>query len=213
MFWVYTNEPINSWNFSQTTPRDTRAEFLGISAALGFISVDKDNLYLVSSATSTFNLNVSFQYYIFALDLSQQFTAPIIKTGAIGGKRGNTVFKLAKEGKDISSQSLEDFAVHSDARSPLIHSVNVGLINESLGSGYAFTVHHNLGYIPMFFGYSTTSAGRYVIRAAGGGGGTNFITADAEKIQWKDTIVGTVPQTIVILKDPFMVDYSVRVSI
>lgn len=211
MFWIYSNQPIESWSLTQTAALGNRSDYIG---QVNFvIPTMSRNRLTITSNVSSLNNYISFRYYIFALDLDKQYTAPIIKVGnQTAGKRGKSVFKLAKSGKDINSPNLNDYAIHSDARSPLIHSVNPGIVNEDIGGGsYAFTIYHNLGYAPMFFGYLKGASGSYTQTATGGGGTTKF-TADEQKVRYQSTANGQA-LTIVILKDPFEIDFTVNVTI
>lgn len=206
MCWFFSNLPISNYNTFAATAADERAEYFGPGFAVPQIY---DNRIIVPN--EFFKHYQSFYYYIFALDLTKQFTAPIVKTGGVGGK-SRKVFKIAKPNKDIFSSRLEDYVVHSQARSPLIHSVNPGVVNENIGAaGYAFTVYHNLGYNPMFFGYTKNADGSYRQINTGSSGSTIF-RADEQKIRWQEAPSGR-ELTIVVLKDPFLVDYSVQVNI
>lgn len=210
MYWVFSNLPLTGYD-NISTAADNRAEFFGPTMFPPRIYANKLK-YQDSGIASLSAGYQSLYYYIFALDLTKQFTAPVIKVGAVGGKAKKSVFKIAKPTKDVNSSSLEDFVIHSKTRSPLIHSVNPGIINEPLGAaGYGFTVYHNLGYNPMFFGYLKNDDGSYNQVATGSGGSTIF-QADEQKIRFQQATSGQ-GISIVILKDPFTVDYSVSVSI
>lgn len=211
MFWFFTNDTIDSWLNSGAIKSDNRSEFFG-SLGGGSLTISANQLFYSNNFTgSTSSLNG--YYYIFANDITTQFTAPITNAGAQpAGRSNNRIFKVAKPGKDISSKDLQDFAIHSDTRSPLIHSINPGKVSPdpNVAGGNSFTVYHNLGYIPMFFGY-TYSNGVYSMLPTGSGGSTIF-TADTQKVQFQESVSGR-QMTIVILKDPFLIDYSVSVTV
>lgn len=199
-FWYFANTPITSWSGS-TVGIEERSEFMG--AIGGSIeATDKQLKFVGGSATGAAQL----YYYVFALDLAKPYTAPIIKTGAVIGQRGNDdrVFKIAKENKDIKSKDLFDYVIHSKARSPLIHSVT-----PSKGAVKELTVDHNLSYVPMFFGFQKTSTG-YTNIYTGSGGSTIFKGSDT---QVSFTSGSALEVSIVILKDPFDISYSVRASV
>lgn len=201
-FWFFSNSTIGGWLNSGAVLNQNRSEFFGPTAN-GTISINENNLIYTPTTGTTGSLNL--YYYIFALDLSKQYIAPIIKVGSIsGGDSQNFVFKLAKEGKNVSSNNLDDFVIHSRARTPLIHSVN-----PSQGVTKSFTVTHKLGYNPIFFGFTKVN-GYYTMIATGSGGSSNFTSTD-QIIQFNDT--GGKEITIVILKDPFDIDYTVQVNI
>lgn len=91
------------------------------------------------------------RYYIFRLDLSTSFTAAQISGSTTASvKNDNYVFKMTKEGKDISSTDMRDFSLHSGTRSPMVHMVRPGSMGVVSG-GWGATVNHNLGYIPEVF--------------------------------------------------------------
>ncbi len=140
---------------------------------------------------------------LFTLDLSKLFIAPVVKIGGTDGNPGSRKFKLAKEGKSIHSTRLRDFVITTDARSPLIHSVSPGKVQAGGGDiyGTGFTVEHNLGYVPLSFGYSKGSDGYYSLLASGGGGSTRFASTST-KIIFGESSAGR-ELTIVIMKDPF----------
>lgn len=202
MFWFFSNSVISGWNNSGTQSSQDRSEFFGPSGN-GSISSTENKLIYTPTSGTTGSLNL--YYYIFALDLSKQFTAPITKVGSVtGGSDPRFVFKLAKDTKNIDSNNLDDYIIHSRARSPLIHSVN-----PSNGTTKSFTVQHNLGYLPMFFGYTKGTNG-YTLIPTGQGGSSSF-QSDENKITFADS--GGKEITIVILKDPFLLDYTVSVNV
>lgn len=204
MYWFFSNTTINGWQNSGAITNTTRSEFFG-PIANGSISVTDSQLKFTAGLATTGSLQL--YYYIFALDLTKRFNAPIIKVGDVsGGSNEKRVFKIAKPGKDIHSPNLEDYVVHSRARSPLVHSVTPGLV-----IGGEFTVEHNLGYNPMYFPYTKNADGSYELMPTGSGGTTRFRT-DENKITFTESGSGR-DMTIVVLKDPFVIDQRVGVSI
>lgn len=204
-FWYFANTPINTWAVFLTAGQEARSEFMG-PLGDGAMEIDAKSLKFQPRGSFPAVTGPAQLYYqIFALDITKQYNAPIIKLGGIQGSRPNRVFKVAKEGKDISSDNLFDFVIHSRARSPLIHSVN-----PSPGAQTNFVVPHNLLYQPLFFGFEKTSRGTYKSMFTGQGGSDSF-QADDTKVTYQGS--GAKEITIVILKDPFLVDYSVSVSV
>lgn len=203
VFWYFSNMSESAWQGSGALNQAKRAEFFG---PVGDGTLGIDGGQLTYKAGFPFTSGVArIYYYIFALDLTKQFDAPIIKVGALaGGNDGNHVFKIAKHGKNVASKDLSDYIIHSRARSPLIHSVN-----PSNGSVKNFVVNHGLGYTPMFFGYVKNN-GKYSLLQTGQGGSSSFLS-DEKNITFNDN--GGKELTIVVLKDPFLVDYSIRVNI
>ncbi len=203
VFWYFSNATINKWLGTGTMTNERRAEFFGPIGSAASIKINDSKLVYESGGFATGNLNL--YYYIFGLDLTKQYTAPIIRVGAQPGEQGNRVFKIAKEGKSVSSDDLRDFVIHSRARSPMVHSVNPsGTIVKT------FIVTHDLGYNPMFFGYTKGTDGYYTLIPTGTGGSSNFTSTD-KTVTFNDT--GGKEITIVILKDPFIIDQSVVVSV
>jgi hypothetical protein len=213
VFWWFSNATLAAWSngFGDTLVNEQRSEFFGPTGG-GTLSIDANKL----NFSPEVNTNVGAlngYYYIFALDLTKQYTAPVVRIGAVSGRgEDKYVFKIAKPGKDVSSHNLDDFIVHSRARSPLIHSVNPGKVTEDLGGGnFGFTVYHDLDYLPMFFGYTKNANGSYSIIYTGQGGSTLF-ESDEKKIRFTEA-ANTREMTIVILKDPFLIDYTRQVVV
>lgn len=236
MFWIIINDNIGS--YSHATPfipdgnpvvAEDRAEFNGpTSYQVGFINpvMTLDGLYIefITTVVPT-PPPIKITYYIFTLDIRENYIAPIIKTGRLVGPRGsNTVFKIAKEGKDVSSHRLEDYVVHSRARSPLIHQVFHGNIqpDPSFVGGYGVEVFHNLGYSPVIFAYAKTdgiSLGLGIGRTQDAwmtgpaGDPTDGFQIDDQKIRWNGFAINGLEITFVILKDPFELDVIAKVIV
>ena len=202
MFWFFTNNAINAWQGAVAHITEERSEFFG--PGVGNIRVNDKKLSFQEDASNQTG-SLKLYYYIFALDLTEPYIAPITKVGGVGGGKPARVFKIAKNGKDITSANLQDFIIHSHARSPLIHSVNPsGKVTKD------FTATHNLGYLPMFFGYEKQTDGSYTMLPTGQGGSSS-LKSTLNDVTFTDTAGKEV--TIVILKDPFIIDYSVKVSV
>lgn len=205
-FWYFANTPLAAWQNNGPVGVQNRSEYMG-PLGDGNMEITNNKLqFQPNSAFPSTNGKAQLYFYIFALDITKEFKAPQVKVGALSGPADNDhVFKIAKEGKSIDSTDLFDYVVHSRARSPLIHSVNPspGVIKE-------FIVEHNLGYLPMFFGFEKTATGSYKAMPTGQGGSSSFQSTD-KTIRFTDT--GGKEMTIVILKDPFLIDYSVQVNV
>lgn len=205
VFWYFANTPETAWeNFGAIT-QARRAEFFG-PIGDGSLGMDASKLFYTPNSFPLTSGTARLYFYIFALDLSKQYNAPIIKVGAVsGGNNNNFAFKIAKNGKDVSSNDLSDFILHSRARSPLIHSVN-----PSPGVVKSFVINHNLGYVPMFFPYQKNANGSYTLLPTGQGGADSLLS-DINNIIF--TSAAGKELTIVVLKDPFLIDNSIRVNI
>lgn len=198
-FWYFTNIPINAWQNFGNYGIEPRSEFMG---PINLKMTDK-KLTMQSQGSGGPG---QLYYYIFALDLTKDYTAPIIKQGAPTGPRGlDHVFKIAKEGKDVSSDNLFDFVIHSRARSPLIHSVS-----PSPGAVKSFSVEHKLGYLPIFFAFQKNADGSYSPIYTGQGGATSLLSTE-NTVTFNTT--GTAEVTIVILKDPFLLNETVSIKV
>lgn len=204
VFWYFANTPLQNWLVGGTSREDTRAEFMG---PVGDGAVEASNKGLVFQPVGSPAVTgpSRLYYYIFAQDIEKQYNAPTIRVGAVQGARPTRVLKLARPGKDIKSDDLFDYIIHSRARAPLLHSVN-----PSKGAVTAFTVEHGLGYLPIFFPYVKTSRGTWAALYTGQGGSSS-IQSDEQKITF--TSAGAQEISIVVLKDPFNVDYTRRVSV
>jgi hypothetical protein len=207
-FFFFSNATLNTWLASGAISNERRSDFFG-PIGDGFLGIDHERLFYTPQGSPGTSGSLRIYYYIFALDLSTPYKAPIIKTGGVGGGDSKTVFKLAKESKDTSSNDLDDYIVHSRARSPLIHSVTPGTIGPDPASttGFGLTVYHDLGYSPLFFGFEGQADGSYIPIPTG----VSFIGND-KYVQKSDVVAGD-KISIVILKDPFEIDYSVSVTV
>lgn len=96
---------------------------------------------------------LNFRYFICRLDLTQNFTAPVILgTSTPGAANDDYGFKVAKPGKSTSSTDLRDFALHSSSRSLMVHKVDSGPGSLS-GGYYQRTTPHGLTYTPLAFAF------------------------------------------------------------
>ena len=204
-FYIYfANMTIDSWNNFGAQVIEDRAEFMGAVGDGSVTMTDKQMSYTPVGFPNTTG-STKLYYYVYALDITKKYEAPIIKVGDISGASENKhVFKIAKHNKDITSKNLDDYVIHSQARSPLIHSVT-----PSNGEVTTLVINHSLGYAPIFFGF-LKSGNSYKPLYTGQGGSSSF-KSTIDTI----TFTSSAPQeiTIVVLKDPFEVDYTVAVKI
>lgn len=208
MYWIFSNNLLNNW-LTGTTPVITlRSEF---NAQIGYTVASSEKNFEVTTDAS-FVGPAQLYYYLFALDLNTVYNAPIINLGKQPqGTPPTNVFKLAKPGKSISSSRLEDYTIHSHARSPMIHAVYpaVAVVNADLAHGQGFVFYHNLGYVPIYFLYRQgTVTGRWFMPNISGLGSE----ADTQKISISiDGFQGS-KFSLVVLKDPFNLDSMVEVT-
>lgn len=219
-FIFYSNCDIRAWD-AATTPLGSanRSEFMGPTPGANIGMDTKGNLILDLFNGPNFpGSTIEIEYYIYALDITTNYQAPIVNSGsAQAGLNGDVVFKLAKDGKDTNSSELRDYVIHSDARSPLVHSVTAGVLSAdaSVPSGFSLTANHGLGYLPMFFGFKASDFDGYgsplYYPLYTGNFALLGFNADEQKVQYFDFSAKTV--SMVVLKDPFTTDYSVDVTI
>lgn len=116
-----------------------------------------DDNTLVYSSFATGNMNG--YYFIFAVDLETDYTAPNVNTGTIDDNADSQDkdygVKVSKDGFDVSNTDLRNFALHSATRSPMVDSVTTG----NLASAGTKAVTHDLGYEPFPFVYAKLTSG------------------------------------------------------
>ena len=207
MFWVFNNvTPQFEYN-GGASANANRSDFGNNQVVMSNSQLIWDPI-LYGLSTGTYQ----GYYYIFANDLTTQFTAPANNVGGLpAGVSPNRAFRIAKTGQSVHSTNLKDFVIHSDTRSPLIHSVNPGMVSQQPAGSYAFIVPHDLDYVPMFFGYGLNTDSTYSLLFTGSGGSTVF-SADTNQVTFASGTAGA-QLTIVILKDPFLVSYAVSVTV
>lgn len=208
-FWIFSNSDIQEWLASGSRQAERRSEFNGPNGQSVGISADRlSAIPPLTLGTTT----LKYEWYIFALDITKDYRAPKIKSGGVIGPRNlKTVFKLAKDNKDINSHRLEDYVVHSACRSPLVHAV----VPFQLGFQQKFTYVHELGYKPMFFAYANgpgVNGTNYWMMLFTAGSVFGF-SVDDQKIQFTAPFSSTNNYSLVVLKDPFNISNIIQVDI
>lgn len=191
-FWVFTN--------NGTTNINRRSNTSELALLRPFAINDKELVFKTDGDSGSLH----GYYYIFALDLTKKFEAPITKTGGQEGS-GQPVFRLARPGKSTNDR-LVDQAISTEARSFLIHSVTPGKVEEDYQGGKAFRVPHALGYVPVAIAYSLDNGYYYT-----NGTTLDFYGTDSEVIFTEAT--GGREMTTIIFKDPFEITSSALVTI
>lgn len=174
------------------------------------ITVDKTNFYYIPGGPfAPGPLHIGLTYY--DIDIETAFIAPEVATGSSVLAHPDPDFgiKLAKDGKDISSNDLRDYIFHSSARSPMLHAVVTGrLPAATLPAVTTFSYTYDLSYTPIFMSFLETSTlGRY--QAVNGYAGT---ATQGNTISISGSLTVTNPQprvSIVILKDPFSIEDNI----
>lgn len=178
------------------------------------ISADKDYIYLSASTGGAARVAFDIGLIIFALDIEKNFKAPNIDAGtsSAAGKSDDVGIKFTKEGKDISSNDLRDYLIHSRTRSPMVHEVFNQLPSESGSTSVLkdFVYTHDLPYNPMFFLFGQESNKTLAPNNA-----YAFITSpfpvvtQGSTIRLRDWSLNK-RVSIVVLKDPFIVDDNIQ---
>lgn len=157
------------------------------------------NLIYSSGAGSS----ITGRYLIFQHDLEQSKTFPNVVTGTISDNPDSVDkdygFKVSKDGADVSSTDLRDFAIHTATRSPNVDTITYG--TKSAGTT-PITVTHNLGYEPFPLIYAKLVSGAFIparwqmLTTAS----DSFVSVTTTQINV--TIPYACDYSIVVLKDP-----------
>lgn len=184
----------------------------------GMINQNAGDSFAVSSTSlARFAGSTTPRYFIFRLNLEEDFTADIIGTSTTQTDYNNDFgFRLTKEGKDISSTDMRDFALHSGTVAPLVHQVKQVTMTNTGGLGWEYNLTHGLGYTPTAFAFikpSTNTLGLptdkygYVPPPVGVAGryytaGANnvYVTADSTYFTAAPTV------SIVVFKNPYTLE-------
>jgi len=189
----------------------------GVGTADGRVDQFADEYGVNSTVLSRFSGSGTPRYFIFRLDLTTDFTAPI-ETGSTtqNAQNDDYVFKMTKPGEDTSSTDMRDFALHSNTRSPALHKVAHGSMSVDAG-GWIATIPHGLSYVPTAFAFikpNANSAGldpdKYTIVPPPVGVGVFYYLVDATSVTLfadGSLLNLAVPEySVVVLKDPFTKD-------
>lgn len=178
------------------------------------ISADKTNIYISYPTGGPSVASVDIGLIIFDLNIEENFKAPSINTGTSSGARGggDVGIKVSKENKDVSSKDLRDFVIHSRTRSPMVHEVFNVVPTESgsTASLKDFVYTHDLPYNPMFFIYGQASGFILAPNDAYAFITSPYrLTTSQKTITLEDWVAGK-RVSIVVLKDPFIVDDNIN---
>jgi hypothetical protein len=143
MFWIFfdgpsTLYPKGSSHFTYTfDPR---------------VVTDEYTLYAPNGGLAT---AVTGRYVIFENPLEQNFTAPVDYRG-VGSADSIGQFGI-KASKPYDTKNIQEQAIDSNNRTPLIHTVKSG--RNAVGA--TVTVEHNLGEVPEYFAYAKLDPNPY----------------------------------------------------
>lgn len=162
----------------------------------GRVVTDNNKIFVANTGQPS--LQATGRVMVTSISLTEDYTAPSVNLddsivdGRINRDWG---IKVSLPGKSVYSEDIRDFAVHSGTRTPMVHMVKTF----SMPGGFAtYTVHHNLGYEPMFLVYANISFvdGWQLLSTAGDA----VAEADDTKLEVEMGYQGDL--SIVILKDP-----------
>jgi len=194
MFWVHHDDQ----NFFATGSASEAHALSGNSSK--FFRMDGTNLRYMDAPGASAPANTNGYFYVYGVDIETAFTAPIKESGTDDDTTSDSNLygiKVSKDGKDVNSTDLRDFAIHSGTRSPMIHSVTPG-------TGNSGTITHNLGYLPFHMVYYkfNTHTEWVLLTAASDSGVTVSTTALTFNVSSGG---GSDSYSVVIFKDPLTV--------
>lgn len=172
--------------------------------------VDSENIYVYNDQifnplnTQTTGSTIHIKAYF--VDISQERNFTYVNSPTLQAPYDpNFGIKIVKEGRDINSQDLRDFILHSRAQSPQILSI-VTTPKEVTGSAYAQSAivgYSNPNqYIPWVFGYWSADGSKYQAVPLGGQAVpvlfvyANYVFVIGSPTDFK--------QSLIVLRDPFL---------
>ena len=175
------------------------------------VSFDKTNVY-VNPSTDWSSIHV----VCYNIDIATDVEYPYIKTsGATALYDDSFGIKIAKDGKDITSNDMRDFILHSRCQSPQVLAIKT---LKSPGSGALTT----FSYTPTVssplwaFGYAGSSSGSYYWVAPYNQSPPKFVIIANTDGTYTYTIsylpAGVSFLSLVILRDPMFSSNSLAVS-
>lgn len=185
-----------------------------------FFPVDSTKLYLDTANFTTqqlafWSLVSTIKICCFQLDLSTDIDY-ILAPGDTFNQAYDKNFgvKVVKQGKDINSTDLRDFALHSRAQSPLILAVKtektIPSANIGTGIGNVIQYDSNLKYSAWVYGYIKQSTGKYVPAPYYSQAyPRTFTDGILSYIGYTGTDIGA---TLVVLRDPMFAPTSTTVQ-
>lgn len=170
---------------------------------------DESAAIIVPPAAPGTTLTFDFYYFLFAVDITENYTSNVFKTTTRNATKDNDFgIKVSLRDRDINSTDLRDFSIHSGTRSPMVHSINYGQ-----PSGTSFITTHTLPYKPLFYSYLNTGA-EYLGKTNWFVNVNNFAaTVATDSSIVLEGLLSTYYCSTVILKDPFEVGNIQAVSI
>lgn len=174
---------------------------------------DKQNIYLYDSLTDP-TIDQTFGLMIFNINIEENYQSPNVNpsTNTVGSSDVAFGMKVVRDGKDVNSDDMQDFKVHTGARAPLVHAVSFGSLIPQGATLGTFSYTHDLPYNPMFLEFvefpSLAPKGEYLNVSNFSGG-----TVAGQTITIR-TLYASQRGSIVIFKDPFSVsDNTTEVTI
>lgn len=196
--------------FIHYIPNDQFDAVQGTFIFRNLISADKNNIYIGATSGGAAQLPFDVGLIVFAIDIEKNFKTPSIDVGSSSTSRGDENFgmRLTKQKKDIDSNDLRDYLIHSRTRSPMIHEVINGFPTESASLGKDFVYGHDLPYDPMFFAYIQPGPGRSLAPpyAYGLVNGFAGVSTSGKTIRINQQAGAGYKVSLIVLKDPFIID-------
>lgn len=169
------------------------------------IYVDDTNIYWLPQSISSIVLAV------LEVDISTAYNAPGVHTGnsSFSSSHSSVGIKFSKPNKDVTSLDLDDFILHSSARSPMLHAVAPVILDSNGSASYT----HDLPYNPIFFAFSSATGSLFkhgVAYHAQNGTFSGGLAAQTNGniISINNGLAG-LPASFVIFKDPFDIDDNI----
>lgn len=183
---------------------DTTGRFL-----LGSGGVDAKKIYGPTDGGT-------YRFHVYRLKLFENYDAPALNVqfATEGGAGDKFALKIAKKNKAVDSSDLRDYAIHSRARSPLIHKVNYQdwLPTAALGN---HTVAPGLPYNPIAFGFAKNTTTGVTTNLISGGQSPPKLSRNGATGEININNAGTNASrtSIVIFKDPILAPLKIKVAI
>jgi hypothetical protein len=148
----------------------------------------------------------NFRWVVYRLPVFTPFKSSVTdaQTTNVSEYRPDYGLKVVKEGRDINSNDLRDFTIHSKGRSPLVDEVNVK--DWAPGSDLTdHTVTPNLPYNPIAFGFTLNRTGTLTtFNMQNGGQAPPVLKRINSRLIIQSTGNITQKSSIIVFKDPFL---------
>lgn len=156
----------------------------------------------------------NFRWVVYRLPIFTPFKSVVTQSQTTTNSVYNPDYglKAIKEGKNIDSDDLNDFTIHSRGRSPLIDEVNIQQwVPSSELSNH--TVKPDLPYNPIAFGFTLNRTGKTTTFSMPNGGQAPPVFRRTEAgLIINSTGNITQKSSIIVFKDPFLSPMTVEIQ-